>query len=555
MNREEPPLQAEIDRAALMGFQVTNSPELDASPPSAAEVEAVGPGHHLAPWVAYTEIRNGGSPRGAELGQAIRAEPLVVGGPDPDRTCDLTIHRLWVARLEFRPDDEALATARHLLVEEHRLNAYRRGALHYGLGSYLAAQTPLRDLADLDEASENLTRSLSLSRTLSSPLAVARCQSTLALLQVPLGNPVVGEKLASEALSHALPAGGSARDLVERTEGPLPFWQIRALTVLQWARHYQGLQVDQTVVDACSAREQLWSSPVLACQVALVQALAALELGDVARARRAINHVQVDRRVNGIGLWRLPLAIVEAYTAVTQGDTRQTELSILQLQELPAPAEAALVRAIQLSHGGLVHQALRVLAPITSGKLHSASRTFPAAMALEAALLEELGRPEEADHSMVRAMGAAEPLNALRLFTKHGPEHLLVLARRAADRAPRNSWTATVRDYLESYISAPRDHAYDQPISTRLGPPAAGTRRGVEPSVGPWGPAAAASPLTPRELDVLRLVNEGITRTRIASELYISPNTVKTHLAAIRRKLGVARAAEAAAVARAAGWL
>lgn len=45
--------------------------------------------------------------------------------------------------------------------------------------------------------------------------------------------------------------------------------------------------------------------------------------------------------------------------------------------------------------------------------------------------------------------------------------------------------------------------------------------------------------LTPRELDVLRLLSAGATDKRIAESLYISVNTVMTHVRHIRKKLGV----------------
>ncbi|MEU4834861.1 response regulator transcription factor [Streptosporangium sp. NPDC023615] len=47
------------------------------------------------------------------------------------------------------------------------------------------------------------------------------------------------------------------------------------------------------------------------------------------------------------------------------------------------------------------------------------------------------------------------------------------------------------------------------------------------------------SPLTDRELDIVSLVADGRTNPEIGAELYITPGTVKTHLAHIQRKLGV----------------
>jgi LuxR family maltose regulon positive regulatory protein len=56
--------------------------------------------------------------------------------------------------------------------------------------------------------------------------------------------------------------------------------------------------------------------------------------------------------------------------------------------------------------------------------------------------------------------------------------------------------------------------------------------------------------LTARERDVLRLLAGRLTVREIASELYVSPNTLKFHLKTIYRKLGVGSRAEAADVAR-----
>lgn len=50
---------------------------------------------------------------------------------------------------------------------------------------------------------------------------------------------------------------------------------------------------------------------------------------------------------------------------------------------------------------------------------------------------------------------------------------------------------------------------------------------------------SATNALTQRELDVLRLIANGLLNKQIASELALSENTVKTHIARIMGKLGV----------------
>ena len=51
--------------------------------------------------------------------------------------------------------------------------------------------------------------------------------------------------------------------------------------------------------------------------------------------------------------------------------------------------------------------------------------------------------------------------------------------------------------------------------------------------------------LTERELEVLRLMVEGLNNTQIAGKLMVSPSTIKSHVSSILSKLGVASRTEA----------
>jgi LuxR family transcriptional regulator, maltose regulon positive regulatory protein len=66
----------------------------------------------------------------------------------------------------------------------------------------------------------------------------------------------------------------------------------------------------------------------------------------------------------------------------------------------------------------------------------------------------------------------------------------------------------------------------------------------------PDAPAALVEPLTDRELVVLRYLDTRMTHAEIASELFLSVHTVKTHNKAIHRKLAVASRQEAITEAR-----
>ena len=76
--------------------------------------------------------------------------------------------------------------------------------------------------------------------------------------------------------------------------------------------------------------------------------------------------------------------------------------------------------------------------------------------------------------------------------------------------------------------------------------------RKLAPSAGPPPPL---EPLSESEIRVLRYLPTNLTGPEIAGELYVSLNTVRTHLRHLYAKLGTHRRAEAVARARALGLL
>ncbi len=80
-------------------------------------------------------------------------------------------------------------------------------------------------------------------------------------------------------------------------------------------------------------------------------------------------------------------------------------------------------------------------------------------------------------------------------------------------------------------------------------------RRYVDPEIAADALTDERSPLTDRELDVLRAGARGETIAEIAAALHLSPGTVRNHVSAVLGKLGLATRQQAAILARERGWI
>ena len=141
----------------------------------------------------------------------------------------------------------------------------------------------------------------------------------------------------------------------------------------------------------------------------------------------------------------------------------------------------------------------------------------------------------------VRALELAEPEGFIGVFVEQGPP----VAEALANMVKQNQFGTVqpgyakrmpfIRSILAAFSQA-QSPAPDLPAGT--GPVAS-----IEP-------AALIEPLTDRELDVLRLMAQGLKYKEIAARLFISLNTVRFHVKAIYGKFNVNNRTQAIEMAR-----
>jgi LuxR family transcriptional regulator, maltose regulon positive regulatory protein len=167
------------------------------------------------------------------------------------------------------------------------------------------------------------------------------------------------------------------------------------------------------------------------------------------------------------------------------------------------------------------HEAIAALAPVLDG---SAPVPWPAWLAqpfmLEAIARDALGDPVGAARAVERALDLAEPDGVLTMFLLCPAPGLL--ERHARQRTAHAALIADILSLLVGQTPAP-------PAATR----------------------PLLEPLSDSEIRVLRYLPTNLTVPEIAGELFVSLNTVKTHVRHLYAKLGTHRRADTVARARA----
>ena len=144
-------------------------------------------------------------------------------------------------------------------------------------------------------------------------------------------------------------------------------------------------------------------------------------------------------------------------------------------------------------------------------------------------------------------MPGLDGIDAAARVRKQTRSRVVAVTRHARPGVLRRALQAGVDGFLPKSRPA-------QDVADVIRQVAAG-RRYVDPEIAADALADERSPLTDRELDVLRAGAEGQTNATIARTLHLSPGTVRNHVSSILGKLHLETRQQALLRARERGWI
>lgn len=440
----------------------------------------------------------------------------LAGSEPSDELADLHHTRIVLAARSGDRAEHAAATA-DLATLAARLNSPRAAVT-----AALASAAVDLQAAPYAETRDRLTSVLVAAEAAGEPVLAQRTMSALALLAAAAGDHREQRRQAEAALEIARRLGAPSLELFPRTNrifsalrsGAWDDALAESAAALVLARR---LGIPRQVAGALSIRAVVLArrGEVRAARACLDEAGATYRGGEVA-----------DRNifdVTGYAEVTLHLELGDAARAAELADglsrSPSLPLTALATQVLALLGEAE-VRAGEAANGLVT--AARI------SEAGGAGNPFAAALAhwVEGLARRALGDPELAAaalNSAVAGFDALEmPFDAARARAEWAATMTTISrseASRAADEALR------VFERLGARRHADRARALLRELGARPAPPA--RRRG-------------RAALSERELEIARLIADGLTNREIGERLVISPRTVGTHLDRIYHRLGFA---------------
>ncbi|MFW6074892.1 MAG: helix-turn-helix transcriptional regulator, partial [Chloroflexota bacterium] len=249
------------------------------------------------------------------------------------------------------------------------------------------------------------------------------------------------------------------------------------------------------------------------------------------------------RDVQSLYWERITLGLLAA-AAIDSGDHEEARRILQPIEEFAGEMNTLASRfaAFQLARldlaEGRPERTVERLDPLIASNHGESSAATPYLALLHAGALAALGRPEPAARELDDALHVATRRDDLATVWRIASDRASVASELAdPDRAEalRSRATSTVED-LASHI---HDDEVREQFLDRSHERISGERDDFS---NPYG-------LSPREIEVLRLIADGLRDREIADELFISPRTVTNHVTSILQKMDVPSRAAATAQA------
>ncbi|MFD4572396.1 LuxR C-terminal-related transcriptional regulator [Streptomyces sp. NPDC058417] len=303
-------------------------------------------------------------------------------------------------------------------------------------------------------------------------------------------------------------------------------------------------------LDAVAGSPAVLRDPVLEAAHALVTARLHLARGDTAAVLRAAGPGVAAEVPSPWAEAQTALVVAAAHLAEGRPEVAAAVLRAVSGDPAACAVGAARVRLAQ----GRPRAAVELLDALRPERHAGPAVTVRAAL-VRAEAAERTGDPAAARRLVAHALHEARPERLRRPFREAGPWLRPLLARPPL-RGPAADWLtpAPVPHAPTPHAPAPHTppvpHAAPAPHDHR---PSVGADRAAGAREEPAPPVVER--LSGRERDVLRRLAGMMSTEEIAADLYVSVNTVKTHLKSAYRKLGVNRRGDAVRRAREHGLL
>ncbi|MEU8591058.1 LuxR C-terminal-related transcriptional regulator [Streptomyces sp. NPDC048664] len=469
----------------------------DASGPAADLVRA-------ARELAHHDLERG-------LGHLDRAERAVPEGDGPGTPAlrlSCALLRVLAARMTGSAD-RAEAAADDVTAAGHGIPAENL-ARHPELPALVLTDLGSAQLwaGRLDAARSSLADAVKADGGPDTALPRHECLSRLALIDFLNGWPGRAESHAREALAEA-----------ERSGLPPDASTGTAQLVLAAvAIDHDDLEAARTRLDH-AASATLPRDPLVSAGLTLLRSRLLLARG---HPRAALRLLEEQRRCPTPGEpspWvndRTALTMAAAYLA--DGRAQAAREVLQEAMGTPGPENVIAAARAHLATGdGEAAQDLLDTLPVGQGE--GPAITVRALLA-RAQTADALGDPAEAQRLVARALAVARPERLRRPFLESGP-WLRRLTRRRPELTRGHDW---LPEWLAGHT--PAEHTAEA------------------------SPAPVTEPLSRREQEVLERLAQMMSTEEIAADLYLSVNTVKTHLKSLYRKLSASRRGEAVRRAR-----